>query len=122
MNNKKITIKDLIAKKDKNNKVEKQELYVKSLDGIITVIKPNKEVLLTTIDQKDNGDAYLVYQSVIEPNLKDTELQKQFDCVQPMDIADKIFEIGEVSLIAQQLTKLAGYDEDCVKVVDEIKN
>ena len=69
----------------------------------------------------ENGDAYIVYSCVKEPCLKSKELQEAFGCIDPMEIVEKIFEPGEIPMIAVECLKLAGYI-DGVKAVDELKN
>ncbi|QEK11696.1 hypothetical protein FQB35_04580 [Crassaminicella thermophila] len=121
---KKVTLKELIARKHEieDQKNAKKDLYIKSLDGVITVEKPSRELCIDAMDMgAADGDKYLVYSCVIEPNLKDTELQKAYGCAEPMDIVEKIFESGEITQIAKACVFLAGYG-DSVKMVDDIKN
>lgn len=121
--NKKVTIKELIAQKESFDKRKNQtrELYVASLEGTVTIRKPSRELCLDALEMDKTGDQYLVYNCIVEPNLKSEELQKEFGCVTPMEIIEKIFEPGEVASIAKACVELAGYG-DSVKVVDEIKN
>ncbi|QNB48210.1 hypothetical protein BR63_19205 [Thermanaerosceptrum fracticalcis] len=123
MDKKKLTIKDLIAKKEAIKDQSKiLQLYVKSLDGLITIQKPSRQLCLDAIEMGNaEGDAYLVYNSVVEPNLKDKELQDAFGCVSPLDIVEAIFEPGEIVSIAKECLVFAGYGDN-VKLVDEIKN
>jgi len=84
---KKLTVKDLLAQKDnlKSKKSETKEFYVKSLDATITVNKPDRQLCIDSIEKPEKeGDIFLVYNSIIEPNFKDTELHKEFGCVEPM--------------------------------------
>lgn len=129
--NTKITLKSLLDKKEQilNSKKtrKKAELYVKSLDGTITVTAPDRAIITDSAEMGDNdgimGDIYVVYQCVTEPALKSKELQDAFECVEPMEIVEKIFLPGEISAIAKELLELAGYDEDGVRnVTDDIKN
>lgn len=122
---KKITLSKLIAeadqKKAKDN--ETKELYVKSLDGTITIRKPDRSLCLDALDMgAQEGDPYVVLECVIEPNLKDAELAKAYECVTPLEVVDVVFEPGEVSLIAQEAVKMAGYGSNSVKAVDDLKN
>ncbi len=119
----KVTIKDLIAKKDlfDSRKNKTTELLITSLEGTITIRKPSRELCLDALEMDKSGDQYLVYNCVTEPNLKNEELQNEFGCVSPMEIVEKIFEPGEIASIAKACVELAGYG-DSVKVVDEIKN
>lgn len=120
----KLTLKDLIAKKEKvlNNKGKTRNLFIKSLDGIITIEKPSIETVIdaSRIDNGIESDRYLVYNCIVEPNLKDKELQQAYGCVEPIDIL-KIFNDGEISSIAKECMSLAGYSGS-VSVVDDIKN
>ena len=121
--NKRLSVKDLIARKEeiKNKKDETKELYIESLDANIIIRKPDKALCLDAMDMGvKSGDEFLVYNSVVEPRLKDKELQSAYDCVTPSEIVDKIFEIGEISLIAKECISLAGFT-DSVKVVDDVK-
>ncbi|SKA99337.1 Phage XkdN-like tail assembly chaperone protein, TAC [Caloramator quimbayensis] len=121
---KKLTLKDLIAKKEQilNNKVKTMDLYVKSLDAVITIQKPDIDTIIdaSKIDNPSESDRYLVYNCVIQPNLKDKELQEAYGCVEPIEIL-KIFEDGEISSIALKCMELAGY-RNSVSVVEDIKN
>ena len=96
------------------------ELYVKSLDGTIIVEAPSA-ALARDAQEMENGDAYLVFQCVVEPNLKSKEIQEAFGCAEPMEIVDKIFDVGEVPQVSVECLKLTGYIEG-VKAVDELKN
>lgn len=120
----KLTLKDLISKKEQvlSGKKKTRNLYIKSLDGIITIEKPSIETVIdaSKIDSGMESDKYLVYNCIIEPNLRDKELQKEYGCVEPTDIL-KIFNDGEISSIAKECMNLAGYSGS-VSVVDDIKN
>ena len=118
----KITLDELLRRKeqmlDGKKKKKTGTLYIKSLGGTITIESPD---LARDAQDMDSGDAYMVYSCVIEPNLKSKELQQAFGCVEPMEIVDKIFDVGEIPQIAVECLKLAGY-VDGVKAVDDIKN
>lgn len=123
MDQKQLKLSDLIALADrkKSRQREQKHLYVKSLDGIITVEKPDRALCVDALDM-DDGDAYLVLECVVEPKLKESELLQAYGCVEPLEVVEKIFEPGEISLISQELVKMAGYGDDIVKVVDDLKN
>lgn len=122
---KKVTLKDLIGNKDniQGRREETRELFIKSLDGVITIKKPNRQLCLDAIDMEDsmNADVFVVYNCVIEPNLKDTELHKAYGVVEPDEIVTTIFEPGEISNISRECLVLAGYSNS-VEIVDDIKN
>lgn len=121
----KITLQHLIAKAEqrKTDKKELRQLYIKSQDGTITIMKPDRGLVLEAMNMDDetDGDRYLIYNCVVEPNLKDKELHKAYNVISPMDIVDEIFDPGEVAGISKEIVKLAGY-VDGVKVVNDIKN
>lgn len=126
VNNKPITINDILKRKEqfKKRRNIKKTFYVDSLDGNIVCKVPDTETITDALDMTEGkeGDMYLVYNCVIEPNLKAPELQEQFeDLISPMYIVEELFTPGEISSLAMELVKLAGYT-DSVKLVDEIKN
>ncbi len=122
--NTKITLQELISRKEQilesKRKPKTATLYIKSLDGIITIESPTAD-LARDAQEMENGDAYMVYSCVTEPCLKSKELQAAFECVDPMEIVEKIFEVGEIPQIAVECLRLAGY-VDGVKAVDDVKN
>ena len=125
--NTKITLKELIARKEQmleaKRKEKTKDLYIKSLDGVITIQSVEKSVILEAQEMEGNsGDTYAVYQSVIEPPLKSTELQKEFECVEPMEIVEKIFAPGEIAQIAVEVLKVSGYEPNSVNAIDDLKN
>ena len=124
-NQTKITLQALLARKEQmlesKKKKKKAELFIKSLDGTITIEAPDGALAKEAQEMDERGDNYLVYQCVVEPCLKSKELQQSFGVVEPLDIVDAIFEPGEIPQIAVECIKLSGYI-DGVKLVDEIKN
>lgn len=120
METKKLNIGDLIknAEKIKSRKLETKELYIKSQDAKITIAKPDRELITDSYDMDDNsGELYLVYESIIDPNVKDEELQKAYG-VKGYDILDEIFEPGEITAISKEIARFGGYGDS----VEEIKN
>lgn len=121
----KLTIQDLIKKKENitAKKKERRDLSVKSLEGDITIEKRDRDLFLEAADMEDGrNDLHIVYHSVVEPNLKDPELQKAFEVVEPIDIVEKLFDPGEIVGIVKACGDLAGYSEDSVQLVEELKN
>ena len=55
-------------------------------------------------------------------NLKDKDLQKAYNCIEPTDIIGKLFKAGEIGNIATAIMKCAGYESLEAKVHEEIKN
>ncbi|WMJ80992.1 phage portal protein [Clostridium sp. MB40-C1] len=121
----KLTIAELIKRKEQlsNRKNEHRELYIKSLDRKITIQKPDRSIILESYGmQEGEGNKFLVYECVTEPNLKDSELQKAFDVKVPTDIVDEIFDPGVVDTISKEIVIFAGYEEGAVSLVNDVKN
>jgi hypothetical protein len=118
-----VKLSDLIAKAEekKAHRKERKDIYVKSLGGLITIEKPDRALCLDVLDMGKDGDSYLVYECVVDPNLKDPALIQAYGCVQPIEVVEKIFEPGEIAQIAKIAVELAGYG-DSVKLVDDLKN
>ena len=121
----KITIEELVRRKEQMLKSKQQkktkDLYVKSLDGAITIVEPDAALARDAQEMEEFGDTYIVYSCVTEPCLKSKELQEAYGCVEPMEIVEKIFDVGEIPQIAVECIKLAGYI-DGVKPIDDLKN
>nr|DAZ62437.1 MAG TPA: tail assembly chaperone protein [Caudoviricetes sp.] len=112
--NTKLTLAELLRRKEQmlESKETKKtlDLYVKSIDAVITVEEPSGALCRDANDMEPGeGDKYMCYECIVEPNLKDAEVQKQFGCTNPMDIVDVIFAPGEIPQIAIECMKLAGY-------------
>jgi hypothetical protein len=126
---KKLSVVDILKEKEKFQIKEdvKDEFYIERLDASIVIEKPSRSLCLDSMkmahdpNKAENADAFLVYNVVIEPNLKDKELQQAFGCVEPMDIVSKIFEVGEIPQIAGTAMKMAGYHSE-IKAVKDLKN
>ncbi|MED3549958.1 phage tail assembly chaperone [Cytobacillus praedii] len=127
--NKKLTVTDMLKNKEKYQVKDDvtEELSIQRLDASITIRKPERSLCLDALqmayddNQQGKADPFMVYNIVVEPNLKDSQLQKEFGCIEPTDIVEKIFEPGEISAIAQIGMQLAGY-KNGVERVKDIKN
>lgn len=124
----KLTIQNLIEKKDEISEKKQQtfEVFIPSLEGHVTIKKPSRGMISTATEMAQKGqeyesDMFIVYHSVIDPKLKDKELLKAFD-VNPnkgYEVVEKLFSSLEVGQLAQQIVN-AG--EGKVRLVDELKN
>lgn len=119
----KLTLAELMKRKEQMLAAKKtkktQDLYVKSLDALITIEEPSGTLCRDANDMDaGEGDKYMCFECIKEPNLKSQELQESFGCIEPMDIVDMIFLPGEIPQIAIACMKLAGY----MGGVDEVKN
>lgn len=66
-----------------------------------------------------DGNLILIGEAMISPDLKDKDLQKHFGAASPKDLADKLFNGGEVRKIASEIMQLSGYGNN---TDEEIKN
>lgn len=131
MTKKKLTLKNLIENKEKFDRKGRgkktQELYLDELDATIVIEEPDT-ALVTEVqelgkdeDYEGNGDELLFYNVVVEPNLKDPELQKEYGCVEPIDIVNQLFSPGTIYNVGVQAMKLGGFTDGATPV-DKVKN
>lgn len=118
-----VSIKELIENKEKIQETKKQTYDLETSIGKITVKKPSRALVAETLDLTDSqdgtGDKYLIFNSVIAPSLNDNELQKAYECLEPTDIVDKLFDTGEAAEIAKAIMKCAGYGKDIKKEIHQ---
>lgn len=78
---------------------------------------------------KDNTQSIDLYKlqtmtlaaGIASPKLGDTELLRKFNAVTPVELLDKLLLAGEISSIADRISKLSGF-EDNEKKSEEVKN
>jgi translation initiation factor 1 (eIF-1/SUI1) len=88
-----------------------------------------QELQMELLDKKGKADysriyrqnTLLVLEGVVEPNLKDQELQKHFGASTPKDLAEILFQGGAMAKIADLISKVSGFDNDDEEE-EEIKN
>ena len=120
-----VSIQDLINKKDGIVAGRTATYDLETSIGTITVKKPSRAFVLEALGLSDaaESDAYMVLNMTAEPNLKDTELQKAYGCMDPLDIIGKLFDSGEVAAISKAIMKCAGYGDNIkAEVHEEAKN
>ncbi len=107
-------------------------------DNYITIkaLSGNKytDLLATARNKKNDLDlskmfkaqSLIVVEAVTEPSLKDSELQKHFGAVSPVDLAQILFPGGELTSIFSEVAKLSGFanddDDDGEDLEEEVKN
>lgn len=131
MDNKKITLEELIARKEQSqrDKLEYKEIEVKILGGDITVKKLPLATILRMLD--DAGDKrtateamefskQLIYKSC--PLLQDKKLQSAYSeqITEPFDIVTAVFDdnVGVINDITENILSFYGMSE----AEKEIKN
>ncbi|WP_342504201.1 hypothetical protein [Lysinibacillus sp. FSL L8-0126] len=122
---KRLTVTDLMKEKEKYQVKDDvtEEVLVERLGVEVVLRKPEKSLCVDTMkmarDENNDTDAdvYMVYNTMVEPNLKDAELQKAYGCTLPTDIVAKIFDPGEIEQLSGMALELAGYKKGGVKVI-----
>ncbi len=66
-----------------------------------------------------SSQAMLVLSGIVEPNLKDVELQRHFKCASPKELLFKLFRGSDLVKLADTITDLSGYGAESD---EEIKN
>ena len=124
---KRITLRDLMSRKEQSNgdkkKIYKLEINDEELQDTIQCKTLDRAVLLDAFDLEDGqGDLYLIYESCIDPNFKDVELQKELGC-RGYEIIEKIFQDrpGLIASISMKILQKHGYNSK-VDFVKDIKN
>jgi len=121
---KRVTLESLVKKglEIKNRELQKAEIFVESLGGIVVVEELPYQVINEALEL-DETDEMMIYESVIEPNLKDKSLQDSLGCESPDDIVRILLKPGEVAALSKEIIKLSGYGSNSVrKVKDDLKN
>lgn len=121
--NTKLTLSELLRRKEQMLEAKKMkktaDLYVKSIDSVITIEEPDGALCRDANDMEPGeGDKYMCFECIKEPNLKAKEVQEAFGCAVPMDVVEIVFAPGEIPQIAIECMKLAGY----MGGVEEVKN
>lgn len=125
-----LSLAELIQEKAKyklGGETKTATLTVERLNANIVIEIPDTALCMDALSNKDDetgkkADDYLVYTIMQEPNLKDKDLQKAYECVEPTDILEQIFTRGEIADIASFALDAAGFKRGTVKVTEELKN
>ena len=120
-----VTVADLIARREEI-KNKRKELYdIETSVGTIIVKPPTMKLLDDILKGQDNrqNDIELIFETVVEPNLKDKDLQQAYGCEVPTDIVPMIFKPGEVSALARAILRISGFGGNLeAKIHEEVKN
>ncbi|WP_256761406.1 hypothetical protein [Cohnella sp. WQ 127256] len=123
--NTKLVLNDLIARKlqKEQAKPKAKDVYVKSLDGTLTITPPEESDILYAIDQigKDESmtnivKAYdrLIYNSI--QLFRSNELHKEYEVIVPTDIVAKMLTLSERMEIGSQILEISGFNDMGTKV------
>ncbi len=121
----KLTLDEMIRRKEQvmaaKKKPAKRELYIESLDGVITIAEQPRSVFADIQEMSaSEADAYAILQGVVEPDLK--KLASEYGCAEPTEIVDIIFKAGEVGKISVAIAEISGANSNTVTTVKDIKN
>lgn len=123
---KKLTLADIISKKDQimDGKKKIGNVLIPSLGGYIVVEKPDRELIADAneITGGMESNVHLVYNCIVDPNLKDKETIDAFGVHTPKELVQVLLNDGEISDVADALMKLAGYGDTGIKLVTDLKN
>ncbi|OXS67522.1 hypothetical protein B1B04_22280 [Lysinibacillus sp. KCTC 33748] len=122
---KRLSVTDLMKEKEKYQVKDDvtETLIVERLGVEVVLRKPEKSLCIDTMkmardeNNDTDADAYMVYNTMVEPDLKDAELQKAYGCTLPTDIVAKIFDPGEIEQLSGMALELAGYKKGGVKAI-----
>lgn len=119
-----ISIADLIAKKEDIRRAKKAKYDIKTSIGTLTVKKPTASLVAETNELEDGNEEYLIINSVVEPDLKEPQLLKAYDCIEPTDIVRKLFDAGEIMALSRTIMSTAGYNAGNLesKLHEDVKN
>ena len=114
------TIKELIEKKEAIEAKKKEKIVLKTSIGNVVAVKPSASLITESLELDDE---YFLLNSIVEPNLKDPELQAAYGCVVPTDIISKLFQYGEVKAMSSAIMDKVGAGKKIeTAVYEEIKN
>lgn len=82
------------------------------------------------VDKKGNADfskaygvnALIVVEGLVEPSMKDKELQKHFGAASPKELAILLFPGAELTDLSNKITELSGFSQSDEDVEEEVKN
>ncbi len=121
-----VTIADLIAQREQIKNKRKNTYDLETSIGTITVKQPTAKMIEENLKIEGGGrqsDIELIFDCVINPNLKDKDLQQAYGCTAPSDIVPMLFQTGEIGAIAAAIMRCAGYGKSIeYKIHEEVKN
>ena len=127
-NHKKLTLEDLIAKKEQRarDKLAYKDVYVESLGGCLTLKKIPATRFAAIMGKYDSEnfeenirfEVELVYASC--PRFQEQALQEAYDVKDPMDVVMAVLDddLGALGTLAEAVTSFYGLGE----VPDAVKN
>ena len=115
-------------KRIKENEDRKIKIYIEELKGeMVFSLISSKEFLEILEEKYDDKDALLVYNSCIEPNIKDDKFIKELGCnSEPYDIVQNILSQATIIEISEMILQESGIKNKGKKLIEliseDIKN
>ena len=119
---------ELLMKMDKGKvrAIPQKEVEVKRLSGIagqpfnvkLKAVPGEKwNDIAGTVDSADDAANYksskhLLLAGMVDPNLKDHDLQEAYGAASPLALMEKLFLAGEIMKLAAEVTDLSGFGGD----------
>ena len=125
-----ITIENLLQNKEiiqASTGVKEVELEIKRLKDTVKIKSLDVNKLLNLVDSCKNqyeANVKIVYYGMIEPNLKDNELQEAYKVkTNPYKIVESIFKPIEINLISEKICEISGLKdvENMGEIIQEVK-
>ena len=118
-----VSIEELINEKEAITARKKRRYDIETSAGTFVIKVPSKSLMAETTGLDEGNDEYLIYNSVVEPDLSDKKLQQAYNCAEPTDIVGKLLDAGEITAVSKQIMKCAGYGKEIkAELHEEIKN
>lgn len=94
-----------------------EDEYENARRGAVRIGKKGK----TDFDNKKFSYSVII-NNTIEPNFKDMESIKKLGCVTAEQYISKVLLAGEISALAEEITRLSGFGIDIDELIEEVKN
>lgn len=124
---KRLTLAELIERKNQSeeDKLQVKEVYVKNLDGMLVFHRGSISKVIDLMDNIENAESarenYMFQKELIYmhcPMMHNEKLQSAYECVEPMDIVDKLFgeNLGAIAEASETILDFYGLADEGEKV------
>lgn len=125
---KKVRIEDLIAKAKNGGKQKTKDVFIKSMDGELSIKTIDEKIIFRGLSRIDeNGNDMISIMEVTDEMIynscdifKNKELQEICECAEPFDVVGKMLEVSERSNLFAEILHLNGFDDEDISTI--VKN
>lgn len=120
-----LTLEQLIARRENIKDKGKAKYEIETSIGTVIARLPDAALVAEAMDitQGFEANKYIVYNCIVEPNLKNEELHKAYGVLDPTEIVTALFTPGEIVKIANKLLDFSGFKGKlAAKVHEQAKN